>query len=65
MEENEIEELENKIAHLESENEQLRSEMKHVDMLMKLVGFSRGLDTIKATANEIINKGYNIYNFPE
>lgn len=64
-EDKEIEELEQKIAYLESMNDQLRMEMTHLDTLMKLIGFAGGVDTIKATANEIIKKGYNIDNFPD
>jgi len=46
-----------KIALLESVNDQLSTEVSYVDQLMKLVGFSHGLQTIKATAEEIIQKG--------
>lgn len=65
MEDNELKELEKKVANLESINDQLRTEMTYIDTLMKLIGFSAGLDTIKATAHEIIKKGYNVNNFPE
>lgn len=47
-----------KIAVLESINDQLSTEVSYVDRLMRLVGFSGGLETIKATAVEIIEKGY-------
>lgn len=43
-----------KIAHLESINDHLATEVSYVDMLMRLVGFTSGLETIKATAQEII-----------
>lgn len=46
-----------KIAILESINDQLSTEVSYVDRLMRLVGFAGGLETIKATANEIIDKG--------
>ncbi len=65
MENKEIAELEQKIAYLESLNDQLSTEVSYIDQLMKLIGFAGGLDTIKATANEIIKKGYNINNLPE
>lgn len=66
MENNEeIEELKQKIAFLESMNDHLGMEMSYVDKLMKVIGFAGGLDTIKATANEIIKKGYHINNLPE
>lgn len=46
-------ELERKIAGLESINDQLVSELSYIDQLMKDIGFSHGLETIKATAKEI------------
>lgn len=46
-----------KIAYLESINDQLSAEVSYVDNLMRLIGFSDGLCTVKATAQEIIDKG--------
>ncbi len=46
-----------KIAVLESINDQLSTEVSYVDHLMRMVGFAGGLETIKATAKEIIEKG--------
>lgn len=46
-----------KIAMLESINDQLVTEVNYVDGLMKMLGFSEGLRTIKATAQEIIDQG--------
>lgn len=46
-----------KIAQLESINDHLATEVSYVDHLMKLIGFPGGLSTIKATAEEIIEKG--------
>lgn len=46
-----------KIAVLESINDQLSTEVSYVDRLMRMVGFAGGLETIKATAQEIIAKG--------
>lgn len=46
-----------KIAYLESVNDQLSTEVTYVDHLMRLIGFSEGLITVKATAQEIIDKG--------
>jgi len=43
-----------KIAYLEFINDQLDMEVQYVDQLMKMVGFSHGLETIKQTAAEII-----------
>lgn len=47
-----------KIALLESINDQLTTEVLYVDHLMRLLGFAEGLTTVKATAHEIIEKGY-------
>lgn len=49
-----------KIARLESINDQLRTEVAYVDHLMRLIGFSGGLVTVKATASEILDKGLDI-----
>lgn len=49
-----------KIAMLESVNDQLSTEVSYVDHLMRLLGFSEGLATVKATAQEIIDKGLTI-----
>lgn len=46
-----------RIAYLESVNDQLSTEVAYVDHLMRLIGFSEGLVTVKATAKEIIDKG--------
>ncbi len=46
-----------KIAYLESVNDQLSTEVTYVDHLMRLIGFSEGLITVKATAQEILDKG--------
>jgi len=43
-----------KIAYLEFENDQLHAEIEYVDRLLKLIGFSDGLETIKLAAQEII-----------
>lgn len=47
-----------KIAVLESINDQLSTEVEYVDRLMRLLGFSEGLLTVKSTAQEILDKGY-------
>ena len=46
-----------KIAVLESVNDQLSTEVTYIDHLLRLVGFSNGLVTAKATAEEIVAKG--------
>lgn len=47
-----------KIAVLESLNDQLSTEVEYVDQLMRMLGFSEGLLTVKSTAQEIIDSGY-------
>lgn len=46
-----------KIAYLESINDQLLTEVNYLDHLMRLLGFSEGLVSVKATATEILEKG--------
>ncbi len=46
--------LEKRKAHLESVQDQLLSELTYIDNLMRMVGFTNGLATIKATAQDII-----------
>lgn len=46
-----------KIAILESVNDQLVTEVSYLDNLMRLVGFSDGIATVKITAQEILDKG--------
>lgn len=47
------------LALLESLNDHLETELHNLDHLMELVGFSGGLATVKATAYEILAKGYH------
>jgi hypothetical protein len=49
-----------KVAYLESLNDQLVTEVVYVDQLMRLIGFSNGLATVKATAKEIVERGIRI-----
>ncbi|WP_079992896.1 hypothetical protein [Candidatus Protochlamydia naegleriophila] len=46
-------ELLKKVAQLESVNDHLLTELGYVDHLMKLVGFTNGLETVKLTAREL------------
>ncbi len=41
-------------ARLESINDQLSTEITYIDYLMRSVGFANGLETFKATAEEIM-----------
>lgn len=47
-----------KIASLESINDQLVTEVEYVDRLMRMLGFTEGLSTVKFTAHEILDKGF-------
>lgn len=47
-----------KIAYLESVNDQLITQVNYVDHLMRMIGFTGGLEGVKATAQEILDKGY-------
>lgn len=42
-----------KLAYLEFVNDQLSSELHYVDKLLKTVGFSEGLTTVKQAALEL------------
>lgn len=50
-------ELLKKIARLESINDQLLTELGYVDTLMRMVGFTAGLETVKLTAKELYETG--------
>lgn len=51
-------ELQKKLAYLESINDLMITELDHINSLMKLIGFSNGIATVKRTAEEMISKGY-------
>lgn len=42
-----------KLAQLEFINDQLVSELSYIDKLMRQIGFSEGLDSLKNTAKEL------------
>lgn len=46
-------ELLKKIAELEFANDQIQSELAYIDQLMRTVGFTDGLESLKATALEL------------
>lgn len=48
--------LNKKIAYLEFENDQLHAEIAYVDRLLRMIGFSEGLETIKLAAREILTQ---------
>lgn len=45
-----------KIAQLESINDLLTTEVSYVDKLMRSIGFSGGLMTVKQTAQELLSQ---------
>jgi len=49
-------ELQKKIARIESLNDFIGTELCQIDEMMRKIGFSNGLQTVKSTANEIISK---------
>lgn len=55
-------EIRAKTARLESINDQLSTEISYIDYLMRTVGFAHGLQTFKATAEEIIKTNSQITN---
>ena len=52
-----MQELLKRKAQLETENDLLRSELEYLDQLMRLAGFTNGLETVKATAIDLIENG--------
>jgi hypothetical protein len=49
-------ELLKKMAQLESINDQLVTEITYVDQLMRQVGFTDGLTTVKSTAQGMVDE---------
>jgi hypothetical protein len=49
------------IAKLESVNDHLLTELSYIDQLMRLVGFTEGIETVKVTAEELYNSEKNRY----
>jgi hypothetical protein len=56
MENQERQELEKKLALLESINDQLATELTYVDDLLRAVGFSQGLASVKGVAAELLKE---------
>lgn len=46
--------LRSQIAILQSTNDQLETEITQIDEMLRLVGFSEGLATFKAAAQELL-----------
>jgi hypothetical protein len=55
----ENEKLQEHIAKLEFENDQLRTELEFVDQLLRSVGFSDGLQSVKSAAQELSEYEHN------
>ena len=51
------EDLLKRMAELEFANDQLLSELRYLDSLMRAIGFTDGLATVKATARELVERG--------
>jgi hypothetical protein len=47
------EKLQERIAQLEFQNDQLVAELEYVDQLLRSVGFTEGLKSVKAAAQEL------------
>jgi len=48
-----------KLAELESLNDQLQAELRELDRLMKNIGFTEGIATLKKAASEIIEEHHD------
>ena len=51
------EQLEQKLARLESINDQLMSEITTIDGMMRIIGFTNGLASLKETGEEFHKYG--------
>ena len=49
----EISQLKERIAQLEFQNDQLVSEIQYLDILLRRIGFTQGLESVKCAAAEI------------
>lgn len=52
-----MKELLEKVSHLEFVNDQLTAEFQYMDSLLKEVGFTEGLKSVKSAAKEILEQG--------
>lgn len=52
-----------KVAQLESVNDHLITELSYIDHLMRSVGFSGGLETVKLTAKELFEAEKDLLDF--
>ena len=54
--EQQVLQLRQKVANLEFANDQLYTEIKYLDELLRLIGFSDGLESIKSAAHEVLQQ---------
>lgn len=47
-------EMMRKLARLEFENDQLKGELLYVDRLLRKIGFTAGMQSLKAAAEEVL-----------
>jgi hypothetical protein len=62
-----IEKYEKKIAQLESLNDQLQAEFNNLNVVLKELGFEKGILTLKEAAKEMLQNNEDIsqnYEFP-
>jgi len=52
--------IKREIAYLESFNDMLFTEIKYLDKLLRLSGFPKGLDSLKVTAEEMLEEGEDL-----
>lgn len=51
-----------KLAYLEFINDQLTAELRYIDEVMRAIGFSDGLNTVKSAAEELLEQTKEIRN---
>jgi hypothetical protein len=57
------EKLLKRISELESLNDQLQTEIRYLDKLLRKVGFNDGLNTLKAAAQELLDRDQDAQGF--
>lgn len=57
------EKLLKRVSELESLNDQLQTEIRYLDKLLRKVGFQDGLTTLKAAAQELLDRDQDAQGF--
>jgi hypothetical protein len=57
----EIQMLQERIAKLEFQNDQLATELSYLDALLRRIGFSEGLSSVKSAAYELNSAHEHLY----